>query len=42
MIGLVLLTGQLVQSQVLGVDLGSKYWKAAQIGPGKPFSIVEN
>ena len=31
-----------VQSQVLGIDFGTEFWKAALISPGKNLVIVEN
>lgn len=31
-----------VKSQVLGIDFGTEFWKAALISPGKNLVIVEN
>lgn len=31
-----------VQAQVLGIDFGTEFWKAALISPGKNLVIVEN
>jgi hypoxia up-regulated 1 len=31
-----------VSTQVLGIDFGTEYWKAALISPGKNLVIVEN
>lgn len=28
--------------QVIGIDFGTEYWKAAIISPGKSFVVVEN
>ena len=30
------------QTQVLGIDFGTEFWKAALISPGKNLVIVEN
>lgn len=30
------------QAQVIGIDFGTEYWKAAIISPGKSFVVVEN
>ena len=30
------------RSQVLGIDFGTEFWKAALISPGKNLVIVEN
>ena len=38
---LVLLLG-VVSTQVIGIDLGTEFWKAALISPGKNLVIVEN
>lgn len=32
----------LVGSQVIGIDLGTEFWKASLISPGKNLVIVEN
>ena len=32
----------LVHSQVIGIDLGTEFWKASLISPGKNLVIVEN
>lgn len=32
----------LTASQVIGIDLGTEFWKAALISPGKNLVIVEN
>jgi molecular chaperone DnaK (HSP70) len=32
----------LVGSQVIGIDLGTEFWKASLISPGKNLIIVEN
>ena len=37
---LLLLT--LAASQVIGIDLGTEFWKASLISPGKNLVIVEN
>lgn len=37
---IVLLCG--VKAQVLGIDFGTEFWKAALISPGKNLVIVEN
>ncbi len=31
-----------VKAQVLGIDFGTEFWKAALISPGKNLVIVEN
>ena len=31
-----------INTQVLGIDFGTEFWKAALIGPGKNLVIVEN
>lgn len=31
-----------VKTQVLGIDFGTQFWKAALISPGKNLVIVEN
>lgn len=31
-----------VNAQVLGIDFGTEFWKAALISPGKNLVIVEN
>ena len=31
-----------VSSQVIGIDFGTEFWKAAIISPGKGFVVVEN
>ena len=40
-VALVLLIG-VVSTQVIGIDLGTEFWKAALISPGKNLVIVEN
>jgi hypoxia up-regulated 1 len=32
----------LVNSQVIGIDFGTEFWKASLISPGKNLVIVEN
>lgn len=29
-------------TQVIGIDLGTEFWKSAIISPGKSFVVVEN
>ena len=31
-----------IRSQVLGIDLGTEFWKACLISPGKNLIVVEN
>jgi hypoxia up-regulated 1 len=31
-----------IKAQVLGIDFGTEFWKAALISPGKNLVIVEN
>ena len=31
-----------IKAQVLGIDFGTQFWKAALISPGKNLVIVEN
>jgi len=44
MLRAVLLTVVLVLAgcQVIGIDFGTEFWKAAIISPGKGFVVVEN
>jgi hypoxia up-regulated 1 len=39
---LVILLLSYVSSQVIGIDFGTEFWKAALISPGKNLVIVEN
>ena len=39
---LVLCIVSAVRAQVLGIDFGTEFWKAALISPGKNLVIVEN
>lgn len=39
---IVLLLAACVASQVIGIDLGTEFWKASLISPGKNLVIVEN
>ena len=32
----------IASAQVIGIDLGTEFWKAALISPGKNLVIVEN
>ncbi len=39
---LILLLVATAASQVIGIDLGTEFWKASLISPGKNLVIVEN
>jgi len=39
---LVLLLVATAAAQVIGIDLGTEFWKASLISPGKNLVIVEN
>jgi molecular chaperone DnaK (HSP70) len=39
---LILLLVSCAASQVIGIDLGTEFWKASLISPGKNLVIVEN